>query len=180
MPLYERTKVFKVYTSNVIPGLLQTPAYAAALMSTIVGYRGIVNDVEAAVAARIERSRVVSDGRDHRCMFLIEESVLRNRFGDVDVMTAQLGYLLTIMGRPNVVLGIIPSGTQRDRGMWTVETFMVFDDHEVQVELLAAFVTVTAPSEIQSYEDAFSRLGSMAVYGHNAARLITAAIESLG
>ncbi|GAA1973755.1 helix-turn-helix transcriptional regulator [Catenulispora subtropica] len=179
IPLYERTKVIKVYTSNVIPGLLQTPDYASALMSTIVDYRGIVNDVEAAVAARVERSKVVNDGY-HRCVFLIEESVLRNRFGDVDTMTAQLGSLLTILGRPNVVLGIIPSGSQRDQGMWTVETFMIFDEAEVQVELLAAFVTVTAPSEIQSYESAFSRFGSMAVYGRDATKLITAAIEALG
>ena len=95
-------------------------------------------------------------------------------------MTAQLGSLLTMPGKANVLLGIIPSGSQRDQGLWTVETFMIFDEAEVQVELLTAFVTVTAPSEIQSYESAFSRLGSMAVYGHDATKLITAAIEAFG
>lgn len=179
IPLYERTRVIKVYTSNVIPGLLQTPDYAAALMSTIVDYRGIVNDVEAAVAARIERSKGVNDGH-HRCVFLIEESVLRNRFGDVGTMSAQLGSLLTVLGKPNIVLGVVPSGSQRDQGMWTVETFMVFDEVEVQIELLAAFVTVTAPSEIKSCESAFGRLANMAVYGRDATEIITAAITALG
>jgi transcriptional regulator with XRE-family HTH domain len=32
-PLYERTSLFKVYCSTVVPGFLQTPAYATALLS---------------------------------------------------------------------------------------------------------------------------------------------------
>nr|WP_308294027.1 Scr1 family TA system antitoxin-like transcriptional regulator [Streptomyces sp. UNOC14_S4] len=33
IPLYERTRHFRVYESGVIPGLLQTPAYARSVMS---------------------------------------------------------------------------------------------------------------------------------------------------
>lgn len=178
MPLYERTSTFRVYCSNVIPGLLQTSEYAAALMSAITRFQGTPDDVEQAVAARVARSHVIRDG-NHTFALLIEESVLHNHFGDEHTMAAQLGYLLTVMSLPRVSLGIIPAGTRRDRSMWTLETFMIFDDAEVQVELLAAFVTVTAPSEISAYAKAFAELAELAVYGGRARALITAAIDAL-
>jgi transcriptional regulator with XRE-family HTH domain len=39
VPLYERTRVFHIYCSNVIPGFFQTPAYATALLAEITQYR---------------------------------------------------------------------------------------------------------------------------------------------
>jgi hypothetical protein len=39
-PLYERTRVFKAYCPSVVPGWLQTPEYAAALLSAITEFRG--------------------------------------------------------------------------------------------------------------------------------------------
>jgi len=38
-PLYERTGVFKAYCPAVIPGFLQTPGYARALLSAIGAFR---------------------------------------------------------------------------------------------------------------------------------------------
>lgn len=179
VPLYERTSSFRVYCSNVIPGLLQTPEYAAALMSAITRFQGTPDDVEQAAAARVARSHVIREG-NHKVALLIEESVLYSRFGDEHTMAAQLGYLLTVMSLPNVSFGIIPSGTRRDQSMWILETFMIFDEVEVQVELLAAFVTVTAPSEIAAYVKAFTELADLAVRGSKARALITAAIDTLG
>lgn len=37
--LYQQTKLFRVYVSDVIPGFLQTPGYAAALLSSIADFR---------------------------------------------------------------------------------------------------------------------------------------------
>jgi Domain of unknown function (DUF5753)/Helix-turn-helix domain len=179
VPLYERTNSFRVYCSNVVPGLLQTPEYAAALMSAITRFQGTPDDVEQAAAARVARSHVIREG-NHKFALLIEESVLHNHFGDEQTMAAQLGYLLTVMSLPRVSFGIIPAGTRRDQSMWTLETFMIFDDVEVQVELLAAFVTVTAPSEIGAYVKAFTELADLAVYGSKARALITSAIDTLG
>lgn len=178
VPLYERTAAFRVYCSNVIPGLLQTSEYAAALMSAITRFQGTSDDVEQAVAARVARSHVIRDG-SHTFALLIEESVLHNRFGDEHTMAAQLGYVLTVMSLPRVSLGIIPAGMRRDQSMSTLETFMIFDDVELQAELLAAFVTVTAPSEISAYAKAFAELAELAVYGGKARALITAAIDAL-
>ena len=80
--------------------------------------------------------------------------------------------------RPPTALGVIPFTAARR--MWTLETFMIFDTEQVQVELLTAAVNVTAPSEIASYAKAFGQLSELAVYGAEARALITSAIDDLG
>ncbi|MBT2505169.1 helix-turn-helix domain-containing protein [Streptomyces sp. ISL-98] len=176
--LYERTRLFRVYASHVIPGYLQTPGYATALMGTIAGFRGIPDDVSDAVEARMRRSRVLNEG-DHRFATLIEEKVLNHRVGDTEVMASQLGYLIACMGLPSMSLGIIPATVPREQVMWPLEQFTVFDDVRIHVELLAAKVTVTAPGELDVYLRAFARLTEMAVYGADARALIVNAIEAL-
>ncbi|MFI6289477.1 helix-turn-helix domain-containing protein [Streptomyces sp. NPDC051018] len=175
---YESTRLFRVYASHVVPGYLQTPGYASALMGTIAGFRGTPDDVSEAVDARMRRSRVVHEG-DHRFATLVEEKVLHHRVGDTEVMAGQLGALLASMGLPSISLGVIPSAAPRERVMWPIEQFTVFDDARVHVELLAARVTVTAPSELDIYLRAFTRLTELAVYGQEARGLIVKAIDAL-
>jgi transcriptional regulator with XRE-family HTH domain len=175
--LYERTSFFRVYCSNVIPGLFQTPAYATALLSSISKFHRTPNDVQEAVAARMARSRVLFTG-GRRFAVLIEESVLRYRIGDPSTMAGQLGYLLTLMSAPSISLGIIPFTASRP--LWPLETFNVFDDVRVHVELLSAAVKVTAPSEVEQYIRAYRDLGTQAVFGSAARELITQAINALG
>jgi transcriptional regulator with XRE-family HTH domain len=178
LPLYERTRVFKVYCSAVVPGFLQTPVYANALMSAITAFRGTPDDVEEAVGARMNRNHLLH-AAGHRFTMIIEESVLRYRLGDSEIMAAQLGHLLSALALPSVALGVIPFSAS-GRPMWTLEAFTVFDDARVHVELLSAQVTVTAPSEITLYARAFDKLAELAVYGTQARSLITAAIDALG
>jgi hypothetical protein len=147
-------------------------------MGTISAFRGTPDDVGDAVEARMRRSRVIYEG-DHRFATLIEENTLRHRVGDVEVMSAQLGALLASMALPSMSLGIIPAAAPREQVMWPLEQFTVFDDARVHVELLAARVTVTAPSELDVYLRAFTRLTGLAVYGAEARALIVAAIEAL-
>ncbi|MBC3844045.1 helix-turn-helix domain-containing protein [Streptacidiphilus sp. 4-A2] len=177
VPLFERTRRFRVYCSNLVPGLFQTDAYATALLTSITRSRGIPNDVPEAVAARMARCQVIRHG-DHRFAVLVEEEVLYFRIGDDAVMAGQLGYLLSVMVLPSVSLGIIPRTGKRP--MWPVETFMVYDDRLAAVELLSADVTVSTPSEVDIYVRAFGELAELAVYGAAARELLTRAISSLG
>ncbi|MFD9906770.1 helix-turn-helix domain-containing protein [Streptomyces sp. NPDC059063] len=176
LPLYERTKLFRVYCSRVVPGLIQTESYAHALLSLIADFRSLPDDVDAAAAARTDRSQIIRDGL-HRVVILVEEDVLTHRVGDDSVMTGQLEYLLTAMSYPAVSLGIIPRAAPRV--LWGPETFTVFDDERVHVELLTAKVTVTAPTEVEVYLRAFARLSRMAMYGPRARSLIGKAMDTL-
>jgi transcriptional regulator with XRE-family HTH domain len=177
VPLYKATKLFRIYSPTLVPGLLQTEGYALGLLSSITRFRDIPNDVAEAVAARLERSRIIHEP-GHRFAMVIEEAVLYYQLGDSDAMAAQLGYLLTAGALPAVSLGIIPSATP-DRPLWPQETFHMYDEALVSVELLAARVQVTQPSEIAQYAKAFEQLRSMAVYGAEARALVLRAIEAL-
>ncbi|WP_432586218.1 helix-turn-helix transcriptional regulator [Streptomyces sp. HD1123-B1] len=176
VPLYERTRNFRVYCSNVVPGMLQTEAYATALLSTIAAFQGTPDDSGPAAASRIERSHVLHEG-DHRFALLVEETVLRYRIGDGATMAGQLGYLLAVMALPNVSLGVIPFTAPRRA--WPLEAFYLFDDRQASVELLTAAVNITAPSEVSTYAKAFSGLSRIAVYGTAARALISEAIAAL-
>jgi transcriptional regulator with XRE-family HTH domain len=174
--LYERTRLMRVYCSNVIPGLFQTPGYARALLSSIEEFHATPDDLDEAVAQRIARNQVLAG--EHRFVVVVEESVLRYQIGDASVMAGQLGHLLAVMSLPSVALGVVPFATPA-RGMWPLETFTVFDDEQVTVEQLTAQISVTAPGEVELYLRGFRRLRSLAVYGSAARALITHALQQL-
>ncbi|MCX4800593.1 helix-turn-helix transcriptional regulator [Streptomyces sp. NBC_01214] len=178
VPLYEKTKLHRGYASHVMPGLFQTPAYATALLGVVGRFHQAIRDIPEAVAARTARARVLYEG-DHRFTFLIEESVLRYQIGDAECMAGQLGHLLSVMSLPAVSVGVIPFAA-RERSMWTLETFDIFDDERVHVELLTAQVTLTAPGEVGMYVRAFGDLRDLAVYGSDARACVADALAALG
>ncbi|MFF5004699.1 helix-turn-helix domain-containing protein [Streptomyces phaeochromogenes] len=175
---YSQTELFRVYSSTLVPGLLQTEGYAAGVLHASARFRELLLDdsVEAA-RARIDRSRVIHEP-GHRFVFLVEEAVLYCQIADADSMAAQLGYLLTAGALPSVSLGVIPAAA-RERMQWPRETFHIHDADLVSVELVSSEVNVTQPSEIALYLKAFEELRTMAVYGAEARDLIVKAIDAL-
>jgi transcriptional regulator with XRE-family HTH domain len=178
LPLWERTRLFRAYSSWLIPGAVQTRAYTTAVLRAIAARRELPDDVEDAVAIRADRLRLLREG-DHRFLVLIEESVLRNVIGGPEVMAGQLGHLITVASLPSVSLGIVPVGLERD-AVWPVEDFWIFDERQVNVELVSGWLTLTQPREIAMYAKTFSELSQLAVRGAQARTLITAAIDDLG
>ncbi|MCF3177006.1 DNA-binding protein [Streptomyces sioyaensis] len=176
--LFQETQLFRIYSSTLMPGLVQTEGYAAAVLHTVADFQELpVDDSAEAARARVERSRVIHEPGRHFDL-VVEEAVLHHQLGDTKVMTAQLEYLLTTDALPSVSLGIIPKDT-RNRVQWPRETLHMYDDNLVSVELVSAKVNITQPSEIALYLKAFEQLRSMAVYGTEARALILKALESL-
>jgi transcriptional regulator with XRE-family HTH domain len=177
-PLYERTRAFRIYDSWLVHGLLQTPAYTAALLHSVRRRRGLpVDDVDAAVAERVARQRVLRSQRTFA--FILEDAVLRSGIGGSEVMREQLWHLLTVGVQPNVSLGIVP--IQPDRAaMRPTEDFMIFGQEQVAVELVSGYLTVTQSGEIDMYAQVFGELGQLAVYGEGARALIRRAVTTLG
>ncbi|MFH8517705.1 helix-turn-helix domain-containing protein [Streptomyces gelaticus] len=174
--LYQQTKTFRVYVSDVIPGFLQTPGYASALLSSIADFRGTPDDVSEAVAARMRRNEVLSKG-GRRFSFVLEESVLRYRLCTAETMAAQLGHLLGVMELQNVAVGIVPFSGQR--AVWPMPTFTIFDDKKVHADTLDAASTLTQPSQVELYARAFERLSRQAARGAAARSLVADAVASL-
>ncbi|GAA2680903.1 helix-turn-helix domain-containing protein [Streptomyces anthocyanicus] len=178
IPLWERTRHFRGYSSWLIPGPFQTPAYIRALLTSIRDRRALPDDLEAAVDVRVDKQRVLYEGA-RRFAVVLEESTLRHLIGGPETMAGQLGHLLSLATLPNVSLGVIPLSTDRT-ALWPVEDFWVFDDSQVNVELVSAFLTITQPHEVNTYARTFAALADSAVYGAPARTLITSAIDSLG
>jgi hypothetical protein len=176
-PLYDRTRQFRTYSPALVPGVFQTEAYTTAVLIMFMRRRRLPDDIAQAVAVRMERQRVLCEG-NHRFAVLLEESVLRTGIGGAEVMTGQLGHLITVSSLPRVSLGIIPDRPDRDVA-WPVEGFWMFDDDQVQVELVSGHLTVTQPREIAMYAQAFAELGEIAVYGTAARAKLTSAIARL-
>ncbi|MBB1253360.1 helix-turn-helix domain-containing protein [Streptomyces sp. OF3] len=177
LPLYERTRRFRSYSSWLVPGMIQTQPYTTAALQAIQRRRGLVDDVPAAVAARMERQRVLHEG-DRRFAFLVEESVLRAGIGGAEVMSGQLGHLIAVASLPNVSLGVVPMRPDRER--WPAEGFWIYDSAQVNVELISGYLTIKQPSEVAMYAETFAELAALAVYGADARALITSALDALG
>jgi transcriptional regulator with XRE-family HTH domain len=178
LPLWERTRHFRAYSSWLIPGPFQTRAYIEALLKAIRDRRALPDDLEEAVQVRVDKQRILYEG-PRRFAVILEESALRHRIGGAATMAGQLGHLLSLAALPHVSLGVIPQHADRT-ALWPVEDFWIFDEAQVSVELVAAFLTITQPHEISMYAHAFAGLAELAVYGAPARTLITAAIDSLG
>ncbi|WP_328547793.1 DUF5753 domain-containing protein [Streptomyces platensis] len=176
--LFQETQLFRIYSSTLVPGLFQTEGYAAAVLRAVADFEELPFDDSAEAAqARVERSRVMHEP-GHRSVLLIEEAVLYYQLGDTEVMASQLDHLLTADALPSVSFGIIPTAT-RERAQLPHETFHVYDDNLVSVELVSAEVNIAQPSDIALYVKVFEQLRSMAVYGSEARALILKGLEAL-
>jgi transcriptional regulator with XRE-family HTH domain len=176
LPLYERTRQFRAYGCWMVPGLIQTEDYTRAVLRAYQQRRGLHDDVEAAVAERMKRQRVLRrDGRT--AAFLLEESVLRNGFGGPLVMSAQLTRLAEVVTWPAVSIGIIPASLDR-RAAGAAESFWIYDNEQVNVELISGYLTISQSGEIAMYAQMFARLAEIAVYGKRAQDLIFSAMPA--
>jgi hypothetical protein len=176
-PLHERTDRFGVYTHNLVPGLIQVRGYTAAVLGATRKRRGLADDIEDAVEVRMQRQQVLSaPGKEF--VFVLEESVLGHRVADDEVMAEQLGHLLHVAALPNVRIGVIPHDVARER--YAPETFYVYGDEQVAVELVGAYLTITQPREVALYTQAFDELAALAVFGPGIRRPVARALEALG
>jgi transcriptional regulator with XRE-family HTH domain len=115
----------------VVPGLLQTPDYASAVMD--------VHDVGAEKKARFVSSRQVRQQMLDRpdpptLSFIVDESVLLRAIGGREVMRAQLEHLLDLATRPHISIHVIPlalGGHVGLRGPFVLLRFLGTNDPDV-------------------------------------------------
>jgi transcriptional regulator with XRE-family HTH domain len=170
--LEAQTYLFRWYEPVLVPGILHTAEYAAAVMNRVIAFYAIPDDLQAGVAARMERQQILYRG-DHRFHFILAEQALQTTVGGSEVMAGQLDRLLTIVSLPRVSLGIVPA-----RATYQAPTnqFIMFDDRLVHVETISAELTISQPREISLYTKAFHELSRIAAYGEGAKALIRSAL----
>jgi hypothetical protein len=174
LPVYSKTKVFRIWHPTLIWGTLQTAEYAAETFKQVRDYYEIPDDTEAATAKRLERQQFLYQG-DRIFNVLLAEQALYTNFGGSEVMKGQLDRLLAVMGLPRLSLGIVPRSAPMR--IWPGNSFSMFDDRLVLVETYSAEFSVTQPREIELYTKAFALLQQSAVYGTAVRDLVFAAIQ---
>jgi transcriptional regulator with XRE-family HTH domain len=106
----------------IIPGLLQTPAYARALLSASdIG----VEDADARLAVRLERQRILSGPEPVRVKAIMSEPAIREVVGDADIMSDQIDHLLASAGAPNISVRIVPADVGYHPGK--IGMFAIYD-----------------------------------------------------
>ncbi|MFJ7995636.1 Scr1 family TA system antitoxin-like transcriptional regulator [Streptomyces sp. NPDC096310] len=107
LPVYSKTKVFRVWHPTLIWGTLQTAEYAAETFKQVIEFFEIPDDTEVATAKRLERQRYLTQGNRIFNVLLAEQALYSN-FGGPEVMRGQLDRLLAVIGLPRLSLGFIP------------------------------------------------------------------------
>jgi transcriptional regulator with XRE-family HTH domain len=174
LPVYSKTKVFRIWHPTLIWGTLQTAEYAAATFQQVRDFYEIPDDIEAATEKRLERQQYLYKGGRIFNVLLAEQALYTN-FGGPEVMRGQLDRLLAVMRLPRLSLGVIPRSAPTR--IWPGNSFSMFDERLVLVETYSAEFSVTQPREIDLYTKAFALLKQSAVYGASVRDLILAAIQ---
>ena len=174
--LDQQTKLFRVFESTVIPGLLQTAEYARIRFAEGIRVFNLTNDINEAVQGRIQRQEILYRP-DKRFHFVLTEAALRIRLCPPEVMLGQLDRLISFSALPNVRLGIIGFQTQYASSPW--HGFWMYDTDRVLVETYSAALTLAQPPEIELYARVFDELAAVASYGRSARGIINGVIDDL-
>ena len=109
--VYAEAEAEKVWNwePQIVPGLLQASDYARAVAGTWLGmFPGPPSEIDRWVEARMLRQQVLTRDPPLELSVVIDESVLRRRFGDKTVMRHQLERLAEASDLPNVEVRVYP------------------------------------------------------------------------
>jgi hypothetical protein len=171
-----RTTLYRSFEPAVVPGLLQTAEYARALFSRAIRVHQVPNDVNDAVAKRMQRQEMLYRP-DKQFHFIITEATLRYRLCPVDVLLGQLDRLVSLTSLRNMKLGVIGYETQ-----YVVDPrhgFMIYNSDLVRVETYSAELNLRQAHEIELYVATFQKLAAVADYGATARTTINRVIADL-
>ncbi|MFB7264018.1 helix-turn-helix domain-containing protein [Streptomyces nojiriensis] len=117
-----RASYISTFQAQLVYGLLQTPAYARA----VLGAR-TEGDLDGKVAARMDRQRIL-DREDPPLMWVVmSEAVLHQEIGGREVMRNQLAHLLEQQRREWVKVQILPFEAGAHAGLQGEITLLRFD-----------------------------------------------------
>jgi hypothetical protein len=158
--LEEAAATLRTYEIHFVPGLLQTPEYArAVLSSTVPPLTG--RDLERAVTLRLTRQQVLEREDPLTVWAVVDESALRRRIGNRATHRAQLEHLVDLAERPGVAVQVLSTETGMHVGGGPF-SILRFTDPElpdvVYVESLVGASYVDKTEHVERYVEVMNRL----------------------
>jgi len=158
--LEEAASTLRTYEIHFVPGLLQTPEYArAVLSSTVPPLKG--RDLERAVTLRLTRQQVLEREDPLTVWAVVDESALRRRVGDSATHRAQLEHLLELAERPRISVQVLPTETGMHVGGGPFSILRFRDPglpDVVYVEGLVGASYVDKAEHVERYAEVMNRL----------------------
>jgi transcriptional regulator with XRE-family HTH domain len=156
----------KTWEATIVPGLLQTPEYARAVM--LANPAMISPDkLENFISIRHERQARLEQGTDVRLDAVIWEAVLITTVGGDEVQRGQLSRLLELMDRPNISVQVLPLEAGDKASMsGSFVTFSFGSERSVStvfVENLTSSQYLERDQELRGYTLVFDALRSAAL-----------------
>ena len=158
--------LIRAWQPNMVPGVLQTPEYTAALLAG----DGEGDPGPAWWTARRARTAMLTEpGRSWH--LLVSEAALRWPLGSAETMRAQIEHLLEVSTLPAVRLGVLDLSTPKSFA--PPAAFHMYDRVvSVATEVGTSFLTGAA--DVEHFDDLFARLDAAAAHGDDARALLGA------
>ncbi|MFB7468226.1 helix-turn-helix domain-containing protein [Streptomyces sp. NPDC056224] len=170
------------YEPLVIPGLLQTPAYAAAVIAETIP---LATEEQIAVRREVRlrrQSRAHHPARPFRLRVVLDESVLRRVVGSPQIMCEQLEYLIRLGEQPHITMQILPHSAGAHPGISGQFSILGFPDTApgtVYLERFTSDLYLGKRSDVQHYSTMFDQLQAQALNPEHTRHFITRAAEEL-
>ncbi|RIV39607.1 helix-turn-helix domain-containing protein [Micromonospora radicis] len=153
----------RTYEAEVVPGLLQTEAYAREIYRLTAGEE----DVDRKVAARLRRQDVLRRDDPAELSVVLNEAVLLRPVSNRAVAADQLSYLETMAQLPNVTIQVLPFAAGGHPAMNSPYVILTFadaaDEAVVYLENLTTGLALEEVSQVRSYSLVHERLRRLAL-----------------
>ncbi|MGW1035846.1 helix-turn-helix domain-containing protein [Streptomyces antibioticus] len=164
--LQEAATAIRTFEMQYVPGLLQTPAYARAVVE-----RGLPSapgrEVERRVELRTRRTELLHRPDAPQVWAILDESVLLRVLGSRDVMREQLGRLIELARLPHVTVQIVPLDVTHASAPAIPVTYLRFGGADlpdvVYLEQIRSATFLEDRDETEEYRVALDRLADAAL-----------------
>ncbi|WP_371129410.1 helix-turn-helix domain-containing protein [Streptomyces sp. 2112.2] len=164
----------------LVPGPLQTPHYARAVINAARTHRP--DDVEDLVQLREGRLQLLTRSDNPLEMWaVIDENIIRRPIGGAETRRQQLRHLLELGALPNVTLQLVPFEKESHPGLGGSFSLLEFEDDPavVYVDSMAGNLYLEKERDVRRFVRAFDLLKAHALDpDDSAARIDRAAKES--
>ncbi|MGH3165533.1 MAG: DUF5753 domain-containing protein, partial [Trebonia sp.] len=158
--LEQAAEIIRCYEVQFVPGLLQTPEYARAVLQ-IGADDNTELDIQQQVDVRMSRQRILHRPRPARLWAVIDEAALRRPIGGATVARAQLRHLIEAARLSHVSIQVAPLSDSRAVADGPV-TMLRFAEAElpdvVYLEQHGTAAYLSKPAERVSYWNVLNRL----------------------
>ncbi|MEU5897893.1 MULTISPECIES: helix-turn-helix transcriptional regulator [Streptomyces] len=166
----------RVYDPQVVPGLLQTRAYAEALITGALP-ETTPTDIEKRVQVRMRRQdRISAPDMPLRLWTVLDESALRRVVGSRHLMRDQLEHLVEQSQLPHVTVQVIPFEMGAHPGLNGQYAILEFpdaaDSSVVYIEGVTSDLYLEKANDVQQYSVMYEHLRAQALNVEQSRQLI--------